>query len=169
MSHAKGLARSRFAWAIFAALLVACGGAASESAPKAPSSSPSSVDAPAGEPQTIEEAQAELERARVALSGAASGGAAGMSTTAPTSTPSGGAAQSPTRPAQPQSAAPAPQGAGASAASTCDQVCRAITSMRRAKDAICRLAGPADARCADAQKKVADGETNAISCSCPAK
>jgi hypothetical protein len=39
--------------------------------------------------------------------------------------------------------------------------------MHRAKDAICRLAGATDPRCADAKKKVVDGDAQAASCSCP--
>ncbi len=118
------------------------------------------------EPQTVEEAQAELERARAALSGNGGLAAAGATPSA-SSTPTSGTSQ-PDRPA-PSPVAPevAPQGGGAQALSTCDQVCRAVTSMHHAKEAICRLAGPTDTRCADAQKKVADGDAQAASCTCP--
>lgn len=36
-------------------------------------------------------------------------------------------------------------------ASACSRVCRALGSMRRSVDAICRLAGDSDARCKDAR------------------
>ena len=146
-----------------ATALVACGGAAESSAPK----SPSSVEGPAGaaEPQTVEEAQAELERARAAL-GAPGTGASGLAgAAAPSASPPSSSTTAPA-PVAPQMV---PQGGGAQAATTCSEVCRAVTSMHHAKDAICRLAGPTDPRCADAKKKVADGDAQAVSCSCPVK
>ena len=152
-------ASSRALGALVAVTLVACGGAAADSAPKAPSSVEPVTPA---EPQTVEEAQAQLERARVVLSGI--GGAAPSATTAPSTNPAAGTAQEPGAPMKPHTKPPS---AGAQPASTCDQVCRAVTSMHRAKDAICRLVGPSDTRCADAQKKVADGDAQAVSCSCP--
>jgi len=151
---------SLLAYSFFAAALVACGGAES-AAPKAPSSvdQPSTVQ----EPQTIEEAQAQLERARASLSGTNAGaGAVATPGATPTQPPSSSTAAPPTvSPQVPQA------GAGAQPTTTCDSVCRAVTSMHHAMDAICRLAGPADARCTDAKKKVADGDAQAASCSCP--
>lgn len=144
-----------------AAAIAACGGASEGAAPKAPSS----VEAtPTQEPQTVEEAQAELERARAALSGTGAGAGATAGATPATPPPINTAA--PPAPVSPQVA---PAAGGAQPTSTCDSVCRAITSMHHAKDAICRLAGPTDPRCADAKKKVADGDAQAASCSCPVK
>lgn len=50
--------------------------------------------------------------------------------------------------------------------SPCAVACRALTSMKRAADAVCRLAGEGDARCADARKRVSESATRVASCAC---
>lgn len=50
--------------------------------------------------------------------------------------------------------------------SPCAVACRALTSMKRAAEAVCRLAGESDARCADARKRVSESATRVASCAC---
>jgi len=100
------------------------------------------------EPTTVEQAQAQLERAHEQIEGAPS----------PPATPGGGAvAPAPVAPSE------ATQQTGGSA---CATACRAITSMRRAVDAICRIAGTADARCTAARKTLSDDEARVVPCGC---
>ncbi|MGD0524610.1 MAG: hypothetical protein ABSE49_05685 [Polyangiaceae bacterium] len=107
------------------------------------------------EPATIEEAQAQLERARAQLAGpspekgpAAAGGAPVPVTTE--SAPAG-ATQSAESPPGPR----------------CGNACTAMSSMRRAVDAICRLAGETDARCTDARRTAKESEAKVAGCGCP--
>ena len=60
----------------------------------------------------------------------------------------------------------APADAGAREPSPCEVACRALASMARAADAVCRLAGPDDPRCLSARKRVEDATTRAQACSC---
>ncbi len=48
----------------------------------------------------------------------------------------------------------------------CDQACLAFASLKRAADAICRLAGDTDARCTRAKRIVDDNESKVKACSC---
>ncbi len=48
----------------------------------------------------------------------------------------------------------------------CDQACLAFASLKRAADAICRLAGDTDARCSRAKRIVDDNEAKVKACSC---
>lgn len=48
----------------------------------------------------------------------------------------------------------------------CDEACLAFASLKRAADAICRLAGDSDARCTRAKRIVDDNETKLKACSC---
>jgi hypothetical protein len=50
--------------------------------------------------------------------------------------------------------------------SPCENACRALASMKRAADAICRLAGSGDARCTDAQRKVESSVSRVAVCGC---
>jgi hypothetical protein len=43
-----------------------------------------------------------------------------------------------------------------------------MSSMRRAVEAICRMAGDADARCTDARKTLKDSEAKVAGCGCAA-
>jgi hypothetical protein len=44
--------------------------------------------------------------------------------------------------------------------------CRALTSMRSAVTALCRMTGNEDARCVDAKRTLADSEGRISPCSC---
>lgn len=130
---------SRTGW-MCALALVACGGGMV--------SGYKSEDKDAA-PATLEEAQRQLEAARAEL--------------AERETVVLGGQNAATRPAavQPESSdgARGPE-------DDCARLCRAFASMQRAQAAICRLAGEADARCADAKKSVAESATRVAHCGC---
>lgn len=143
-----------FAWTAVVALGVcaACGGEAKSGEP---AKSVNETGGAAQEPSTIEEAQAQLDRAKAQLAaagaptGPAAASATGTSTsTAPTEAPQAGGA------------------GGAAPASPCVTACQAIASMHRAVDAICRMAGQDDARCSDAKKTLGDSQAKVASCGC---
>ena len=48
----------------------------------------------------------------------------------------------------------------------CDRACKALSSMRRAADGVCRLAGEDDRRCGDARSTVSENEKRVSVCSC---
>ncbi len=50
--------------------------------------------------------------------------------------------------------------------SSCERVCKALASMRRAADAVCRLAGETDSRCARARSLVKENEARVSACAC---
>lgn len=52
--------------------------------------------------------------------------------------------------------------------SRCDTACSAFGSLKRAADAICRLAGENDTRCSKARKVVDEHEKRVEPCGCPA-
>jgi hypothetical protein len=152
--------------------LPGCGGAAPEAA--APGAkSPESARSASPEPGSIEEAQAQIASARAQL-----GGDTGPSRFAPAP----GAAPSPMSPVSPSLTPPrstspaAPPAADSSTASgtsgagggddRCASPCRALASMRRAVDALCRMAGNDDARCTDAKRTLIDSEGRVAPCSC---
>jgi hypothetical protein len=113
------------------------------------------------EPATIEEAQAQLERARAQLT-APVVPAAPSTTVTTQSTPGAGAATEstggPSGPSTSLSDAQTPR---------CGNACGAMVSMRHAVDAICRMAGDGDARCTDARRTLKDSETKVAGCGCP--
>jgi hypothetical protein len=147
-------------WKASAAVLCAAclGGCAAspEVAPAmpAPAATGAAAKEEAREPATIEEAQAQLDRARATLAGQPASG--------PT-TPTGGVGVESST-----GAGGATQSAEAPPASRCGNACGAVSSMRRAVDAICRLAGETDARCTDARRTLRDSEAKVVACSCPA-
>jgi len=125
------------------------GCAANEAAAPAPAAPAAKEES--REPTSIEEAQAQLERARAQLRGQAP--------LAPTTATTGAAAESaPAGGATPTAESPP---------SRCGNACGAMSSMRRAVDAICRMAGETDARCADARRTLKDSETKVAGCGCP--
>jgi hypothetical protein len=108
------------------------------------------------EPATVEEAQAQLGRAVSELRAVTLGGTGGGAGSQPTTTGiAGGETKSAETPA-----------ADRPADARCVTGCRAITSMRRAVAAICRLAGEQDGRCTDARKTLGDSETKVAGCGC---
>jgi hypothetical protein len=146
--------KPRFAVAAVVTLVavVACGGAAKESQSPASVSPAKNEAGSENEPTTIEEAQAQLERARAQLqapAGASTAATQSVVPTAPTATTDSAAGGAPQPPSNP-----------------CATACQAIASMRRAVDAICRMAGQDDSRCTGAKKTLGDSETKVASCGC---
>jgi hypothetical protein len=148
--------------AMLALGIAACGGGADAAPAKAPGSTERSKEDSDKlvEPKTVEEAQDQIARARAELEVASR-------------TPTGDASSSSTPPKATEPKAesrPSPQG-GASPheeryADTCGSPCRALASMRRAVEALCRLTGDGDNRCADARRTLTESTTRISSCKC---
>jgi hypothetical protein len=115
-----------------------------------PEAEPATAAAPPG-PTTIEAAQADLERARTELEGVGAPLAPAGSTSTTDASATGAAP-----PAPPAAKQEAP----------CAKACRAMSSMRRAVDAICRLAGESEQRCMDARATLKTSEARVAGCGC---
>lgn len=148
---------------VLATSLAACGGAAP--AARTPS------NAPASQPSSVEEAEAQIAAAKADLSRAfAAGASAGTSSLTPSPAPPAADSTSP----EPAAAPKAPSRPGMSESSKsartsddrCTMPCRALASMRTAVTALCRMTGPEDARCVDAKRTLADSEARIAPCSC---
>jgi len=136
-----------------ALLLVACAtGCAAEKA-----AAPTPVVTPAPEPSTLEEAQAQLERAHAQLGGEAAGGLHADTGGGP-----GGGGATP----EATTKTPAEPVEQDVRKSPCATACSALASMRRAVDAICRMAGEGDPRCVEARKTLADDDARIARCGC---
>jgi len=138
-----------------ALLLAACGGAAGDAAPKA--ASPAREESPAVEPRTVEEAQEQIARFSGELG-------AGLPKPAPASQPESTSSQSRPPPSPPSEAAKTDS--DHFHYDSCSSPCRALASMRRAVDALCRMTGETDNRCVDAKKTLADSVGRTSSCKC---
>jgi hypothetical protein len=132
--------RSRlFAYGLVIAL-AGCGGAEAGAPPnRSPQVAPTQ-DEP--EPRTVEDAQEQIARLRARLD------ADNKKRDEAPSTP-------------PKSEAPREE-----RADTCVDPCRALLSMKRAVDALCRMTGDGDARCADAKKTLSDSTARISPCRC---
>ena len=132
---------------------VACGGGP-ESAAKSPASesqkAPREEELP--EPRTVEEAQEQIARAKERLEAGGRTVAAEKSSTEATAR-ADQASQS-RREERP--------------ADTCGSPCRALASMRRAVEALCRMTGDTDDRCVDAKRTLDENTTRVPSCRCEA-
>lgn len=154
--------RRALAW-VFGTLLVgdlaACGGAAEP--PRAPGA------AQPREPATVEEAQEDIAHAKAELFG----GSSSKALEAP-SQPGAPGAGTPSPP-PPTSQTGSEDSRKSSSAvseetrpSACDRPCRALGSMRRAVEALCRMTGPDDARCVDARRTLTESEARVGVCRC---
>jgi hypothetical protein len=126
--------------------LAGCGGAGEAKAPA--TQERSRAEEP--EPRSIEEAEAQIARARADLGGGA----------AP-------ADASPPRPKTPGGGVSQEERAPTATSDACASPCRALASMRRAVQALCRMTGDEDTRCVDAKRTLADSTTRTSTCSCP--
>jgi hypothetical protein len=149
---------------LLALWLPACGAAGSAPPASPADSQPSSLR---GEESyaTVDEAEQGLRRAQAELTAAfgaapATGDAAGASPSPPPAEP-----PSP-GPARPPAAPPAGPAAQAQEAAPCATACRAFTSMTKAADTICRLAGQTDDRCTKAQKSLEEARSSLRTCVC---
>ncbi len=130
----------------FVLALFACGGAATPAT--SPSERPGRVESNA-EPSSVEEAAQQIKEAQAALEGRASPDMA---------PPASAGTSSTTKGTEPDSGEPS--------SGRCVSSCRAIASMRRAVTALCRMAGPDDARCTDAKKTLESSESRIATCHC---
>lgn len=135
--------------------VAACGGGAPMSSPKSPAER---VEA---DPTTVEEAQARIDRDLQALGG---GGGASTGLTAP-------AEPAPQKHTDAPPAAPPPEPTSTDAdgaTDVCATSCRALASMRRSVEVLCRLAGDADERCTKARTTLTESEArvSARPCRC---
>lgn len=136
--------------ALLALTLVACGGA-DAGAPARTAAPPPPQEAP--EPRTVEEAQSQIARAADELDGRA------LSVKATDAAPSAPASEPPNGGAKTEYSADA-------YANRCENPCRALASMKRAVDALCRMTGESDTKCVDARKTLADNVGKTASCKC---
>jgi hypothetical protein len=137
--------------AILSIAIAACGGAAPMSSPKAP------AERSEPDPATVEEAQARIDRDLETLGG---GGRAATGSAAPAEPSPQKHADAPP-PAEPGATADA-DGVG----QVCASSCRALASMRRSVEVLCRLAGDSDERCTKARATLSDSETRVSSRAC---
>lgn len=134
---------------VFSGLLLiggvaACGGA--DKAPASPATGGAAAPEPAPEPRTVAEAQEQIEAAAKELAGPD--------------------ARAKSRSEESKPSSDAPRDEAAKRTSTCATPCRAIRSMRRAVDALCRMTGDADPSCEGAKKTLADNEARVATCGC---
>ena len=104
-------------------------------------------------PATIEQAQAELARARTEL------GLPPSDTTTP-------APQLELRKSEEKTTDLDATRREAGPDGECGNACKAMASMRRAVEAICRMAGESDPRCTDARKTLTDSASRVGACGC---
>ncbi len=120
---------------------VACGGAEPTAAsPKSPSK-----EAPGEEPRTAEEAQDQIDAARAIIDQS-------VRTEGPVSADAAKSDQ-PTVKAEQVEA-------------VCAGRCKALASMKRAVDALCRMTGESEARCVSAKRTYDASSTRIADCSC---
>lgn len=145
----KAAASRLFTASAVCALVAACGGGAP------PAKEPREPDVPRT-PTTVEEAEEQIARAKAELEGEprAKTEADGLSAAPPPPPPA----------AESRTAEPSPTGERAEPA--CASPCRAIASMRRAVEALCRLAGESDDRCAGAKRTLEGSEARVAACKC---
>jgi hypothetical protein len=154
---------------------------APSSAPEAVPGTPATAVAPqeegAGEPATLADAEALLEKARTDLNRLALNEAvAPLAGAAPPSAqmapaPSPAPARDEARRAEKSASsaadgAPAPATAPANEVSTCQTACKAFSSLTRASDAVCRLDTEGGKRCERARQIREDASRRVASCSC---
>jgi hypothetical protein len=138
-------------------------GCAANEAGAPAAAAPTGMKLESREPATIEEAQAQLERARVQLPGPLASTTPDTTATTESAPGAAGAAtQSTEGPTAPSATRLADE-----RQHRCGNACGAMISMRHAVDAICRMAGDTDARCTDARRTLKDSETKVAGCGCP--
>jgi hypothetical protein len=138
--------------------VAACGGGGptSNAPPKAPSEDVRGEKNDESGPLTIAEAENQIAQARAVLEGRP-GDATNATKT--------------TEPAKPSKQAPqdAPSGRDEHGEDPCRASCRALASMRRAVEALCRLTGESDDRCTRAKRVLADTTSRAAACTCESR
>lgn len=162
--------------------------AAAPAAEQAPAPAVAAKPTPADDLQTLESAEAALERARTELDQATVAfydtrdrGSNTDEDRAPGSARASGAAEPAKRrevrrqtgsgavasaPKAAEKAAPSDAAALSEEGNACETACKAWSSLLRAKDAICRLDSPTGARCNRAQGVVRNAEARVSVCNC---
>jgi hypothetical protein len=130
-----------------AGLLVACGGAESSPAKAPAPAAPSATATPERDPTSVAEAQEQIDRARAELSGTKED-------------------KDTAKPADVSPGTGVHEERSASSTDTCASSCRALSSMRRAVTALCRMTGDEDTRCSDAKKTLSQSESRVARCHC---
>ncbi|MDF2692440.1 MAG: hypothetical protein K0S65_823 [Labilithrix sp.] len=128
---------------------VACGGAAPAPAKvQSPERGDAETDKDLviAEPRTIEEAEGQIARARASLEGTSK--AAESSAPRAEKAPSSDVARE------------------EKAVDTCGSPCRALASMKRAVEALCRMTGESDTRCVDAKRTLDESGHRVATCRC---
>lgn len=171
----------RLGLATLSLAFIACGGAAHE--PKSPpASKDKDVTLDADGPSSVAEAQDQIARAKRELEHAAVTHDAHDAKTSDSSAPPApppADSKSPKKTTTPTPVSPstpprsearpgqAPQdGVASKHEDVCGNPCKAITSMRRAVSALCRMTGEEDGRCVDAKRTLASSEARVASCPC---
>ena len=142
----------------------------------APARSASTGGAEPARPMTLDEAEAELARAERDLGLAPPPPLAEQRKPADAKAPADAPPPPPPATANAPPLAPAPRettGKDAATdreegkpASPCAVACRALSSMKRAADTICRIAGDDSPRCGAARQKVVEGTARVAACGC---
>ena len=131
----------------------ACGGAepAPAKAPAQETRDSAPADEVVAEPRTIEEAQERIARAQAMLDADSDDRRTlEASPRAPSSSPQGGTAPS----------------ARHEREDACGSPCRALASMKRAVEALCRMTGDTDDRCVEARRTLGESTSRVASCKC---
>jgi hypothetical protein len=150
------------------AALAACGGAGAGAEAKAPAK----ADEPAStarerEPTSVEEAQELIARANADLSASEAGKKLEVDKDSAAAPPApGGGSTGSTTTAKPTTPGVREESSRSAPADLCSQSCRALSSMRRAVSALCRMTGDEDARCSDAKKTLEKSESRVARCHC---
>lgn len=165
--------RRLFGCTLVSALALAC---ARQYPPPASAPATTEVDArgSGAEPTTLEQAEAELERARAELEalGVAPAAPAAIEAAPPEAAPPPAASSEAMDDSAPhareraEGEAPSAKAQQAAPPNPCETACRAFASLQRAKDAVCRLEQPAGDRCARAEAIVRDARARVQSCAC---
>lgn len=139
--------------------LAGCGGATDASPAKAPGQERARM-AESAEPRSVAEAQEQIARARADLEAPSSSPAAQA-----TGTESQKAASDRHQDVRPSAGASAREEHGG-IADACGTPCRALASMKRAVEALCRMTGDSDDRCVDAKRTLSESSARVSSCKC---
>lgn len=166
-----------FLVAISSITFAACGGGDAAAPPKSPDAKPATTsprhdkDEDLGEPQSVEEAQRQIASLRVSLD---SSGRSALESESRPEKPGlqPGPDSAPTTPSTRRPSDPKPTDSKATSSGSedmCVSPCRALASMKRAVDALCRMTGDADTRCVDAKKTLAESTTRVSTCKCESR
>ncbi len=142
-----------------------CGGDAV--APRSQATPPQAVhdDFEGQEPRSIEEAQAQIARARAQLDETDHAPESNLRKSLDESKKPEPPKSAPTPVPSPQEGA-AQREESASKDESCGAPCRALASMKRAVESLCRMAGEEDTRCVEAKRTLSESHKRLATCRC---